>query len=101
MTDEELRAVDADHFWIGRLLVDLNQLRHEANSITGRKGVSIAQIHDISASLMMLERYAAGLADPNHRYADLVSPEKVAKYLKMANEAGLHTGYVDPDRKAR
>lgn len=34
-----------------------------------------------------------GLADANHRYADLVAPDKVIKYLKMANEVGLHTGY--------
>lgn len=41
---ECLHAVDADHFYLGDFLVDLVQLRYKANSITSRKGVSIAQI---------------------------------------------------------
>lgn len=89
---ECLHAVDADHFWIGDLLVDLNQLRHEEESLNeAERSKGWRGPHGRRTALYMLENYARDMLSGNWK---LVTPDKVKRYLVQGNSVGLHTGYV-------
>jgi hypothetical protein len=86
---ECLHAVDADHFWYGDVLVDLNQLRHEASRVVGADKVhstSSAMGHLVNTNWLMRNR---PFTDSDLRV--------VRSSLYGLNQAGLHTGVVFKD----
>lgn len=94
---EELRAIDADHFWIGEVMVDLNQLRRERDSLNeAERGKGWHGPHGRNTAIYMLEIYAKDLLAESSKH---VTPEKVVRYLSQANSVGLHTGYVERSKE--
>jgi hypothetical protein len=88
----ELKGVDSEHFWYGDVMIDVAQLKYEANSL--ENGATGATIHGLRTVTSMLGFYAKELSG-NISYKTLpTTPEKVAKYLKMGNKLGLHTGVI-------
>jgi len=99
MADESpstrLRSLDEDHFYFDGVLIDLVMLRHMRDRLN--KGVPKGQwrdVHGRNSAVYMLEVYAGGLAGTNH-CGDLVTPEKVAKYLKECHAFNLPTGWEE------
>lgn len=86
----ELRPIDAEHFWLGDLLVDLTQLWCEAQQLS--KDRALGNSHSVVFNLQYLGYVAGELVRGEHRW---ISPEKTAKALRRLNELGLHTGYVE------
>lgn len=97
MATEELRPIDADHFWIGEVMVDLNQLRRERDSLNeAERNKGWQGPHGRNTAIYMLEVYARDLLKPDPKH---VTPEKVRSYLLQANSVGLHTGYVSKEER--
>lgn len=92
MANEELRPIDADHFWIGDVMVDLVQLRREQDRMSLLPKFTDAQIHGIGFSLGSLSLYARRLAK-----GDQVKVESIKHCLRRLNHHGLHTGYVSKE----
>jgi hypothetical protein len=90
---ECLHGVDADHFWYGDVLVDLNQLRHEELRM-GRDRVHYTdwQVHEIGVSMSTLRNYAQRLAK-----GEQLESWRMMYPLKRINQLGLHTGVVFKD----
>lgn len=85
---EELRALDADHFYIGDFLVDLVALQYDELMASRNKCISDWNIHEIGVSLSTLRNYAKRLAK-----GEQIEAWKVIQPLKRLNHLGLHTGY--------
>lgn len=90
----ELRGVDADHFWIGEVLVDLNQLWREAQQLS--KNQVLGNSHSVVFQLQYLGYVAGELVRGEYRW---ISAEKAAKSLMKLNSLGLHTGYVNKEER--
>ena len=100
MADEELRAIDADHFWIGEVMVDLVQLRHETESLNTQANASQWwDVHERNRVAGNLGRYAAALAKGEHQDKWPCWAEYIRKNLLTANQHGLHTGYVSKEER--
>lgn len=85
---ECLHAIDADHFWLGDLMVDLVQLENEQNRMSLLPKFTDAQIHGIGFNLGSLRLYARRLAR-----GEEAKVEAVKHCLGRLNHHGLHTGY--------
>ena len=86
----ELKGIDSEHFWYGDVMIDLPAIKYEANSL--ESGATGATIHGLRTVTSMLDHYARNLAGTLSYKPLPATPEKVEKYLRMANELGLHTG---------
>lgn len=83
---ECLHAIDADHFWLGDLMVDLNQIRHEIAT----RDWDVRRNHTMSSAFHHLKHTAEGLLHPEHY---TVGVNVVRSALLAINQLGLHTGY--------
>jgi hypothetical protein len=97
---DELRAVDADHFWIGGLMVDLVQLRYELNSLNAQAQRDQRwDVHERNRVFGDLRRRAEWWSKGN------LPTESDLRYVKerlvVANHFGLHTGYVSKEERCK
>jgi hypothetical protein len=88
----KLKGIDSEHFWYGEVMIDIAQLKYEANNL--ENGATGATIHGLRTVTYMLDHYARNLAGTLSYKPTPATPEKVEKYLRMANKLGLHTGVV-------
>lgn len=89
---ECLHAIDADHFWIGDLMVDINQLYWEAN-MHRRPSQTAAQVHTIICDLQYLAYCAKSLTEPENVH--YIKHYLAAKALARLNSLGLSTGFSE------
>lgn len=85
---ECLHAIDADHFWLGDLMVDLVQLQREETRMAQEPKYTHAQVHGIGFNLGALRLYGRELAQGLR-----VEAGSIVHVLKRLNYYGLHTGY--------
>lgn len=90
--ENRLQTLDREHFYFDGVLMDLNQLYSEANSLAKKPELTDMHCHSMGFHLDYINHVAKCLHTGDTKFLTMNAIEKA---LRRLNELGLHTGWTN------